>query len=198
MAGVYDGTNKYLYVDGVLDVSQPATGSISQNSDPVCIGENPVLGRVLFDGLIDEVSIYNRALTASEIQAIYTAGSGGKCPLTLPAIISQPTNQTVYVGGTATFNVMAIGVPPLSYQWSLNGTNIDGAMNTSLALTNVQLNQAGSYAVLVTNAYGSVLSSNAVLTVNPLPPCAPESSGLISWWPGKAMPMTLRAPTTGR
>jgi hypothetical protein len=88
VAGVYDGTNMSLYVDGTLDVSQPATGLISQNSSPLCIGANaqayvPSCGcnqpGYFFDGLIDEVSIYNRALTALEIQAIYAAGSAGKC-----------------------------------------------------------------------------------------------------------------------
>ena len=82
-----------------------------------------------------------------------------------PTIGSQPTSQTVFVGFTATFNVMANGTLPISYQWLFNWTNITGATNTTLTLTNVQLNQAGNYAVLVTNAYGSVLSSNAVLTV---------------------------------
>ena len=37
-----------------------------------------------------------------------------------PAIISQPTNQMVYIGSTASFGVTASGTPPLSYQWSLN------------------------------------------------------------------------------
>ena len=44
---------------------------------------------------------------------------------------------------------------------------------------------AGSYSVTVTNLLGSLTSSNVVLTVNPVPPCAPEPSGLISWWPGE-------------
>ncbi len=85
---------------------------------------------------------------------------------TPPVITSEPTNQTVAVGGTVNFNVAASGTLPLSYQWSCNTTNLAGATNTTLTLTNVQFSQAGSYAVLVTNAYGSVTSSNAVLTVN--------------------------------
>jgi len=176
VAGVYNGTNMYLYVDGTLDVSQPATGSIAQNSYPMCIGKNAWGTGYYFNGLVDEVSIYNRALTASEIYAIYAAGSGGKCPPTTPVIIAQPTNQTIAVGGTANFSVTASGALPLSYQWIFSGTNISGATNTTLTLTNVQLNQAGNYAVLVTNVYGSVLSSNAALTVtldhftwNPIP-----------------------------
>jgi hypothetical protein len=100
-----------------------------------------------------------------------------------PAIIQQPLSVTVVTDSTTTFNVTVIGSLPLSCQWSLNGTNIVGATNTSLTLTSVQFNQAGDYAVLVTNLYGLVLSSNAVLTVkapavfyvdldctNPVPP----------------------------
>jgi hypothetical protein len=82
-----------------------------------------------------------------------------------PAITTQPANQTVSAGGAATFTVVAGGTTPLSYQWSFYGTNLSGATNTTLTLTNVQASQAGNYAVLVTNVYGSVLSSNAMLTV---------------------------------
>ena len=45
--------------------------------------------------------------------------------------------------------------------------------------------QAGSYAVLVTNVEGEILSSNAVLTVNPVPPCAASPPGLVGWWPAE-------------
>ena len=76
VAGVYDGMNMYLYVDGTLDVSQAGTGTIAQNSYPVHIGGNAEASGLLFNGLIDEVSIYNRALTASEIQADYEVGKG--------------------------------------------------------------------------------------------------------------------------
>jgi hypothetical protein len=82
-------------------------------------------------------------------------------------ITQQPTNQVVAVGSTASFSITASGTPPVSYQWSLNGTNLSGATNTSLVLSNVQPGQAGTYAVLVTNRFGSILSSNAVLTVTP-------------------------------
>ena len=78
VAGVYDGTHMFLYVDGTLDVSQPTTGAIAQNSYPVYIGQNAEAPRVPFNGLIDEVSLYNRALSSSEIAAIYNAGSNGK------------------------------------------------------------------------------------------------------------------------
>ncbi|MGA3163555.1 MAG: FG-GAP-like repeat-containing protein, partial [Verrucomicrobiota bacterium] len=101
---------------------------------------------------------------AAVMQIIYTVASQS------PTIISQPTNQTVMVGETAGFSVTAIGIPPLSYQWNFNGTNIAGATSATLTLTNVLLSQSGNYAVLVTNFGGSILSSNATLTVLAVPP----------------------------
>ena len=82
-----------------------------------------------------------------------------------PVITSQPANQTVCVGGTASFSVTATGTPPLNYQWNFNGTNLAGATDATLTLTNVQLSQVGCYAVLVTNVYASILSSNAMLNL---------------------------------
>jgi hypothetical protein len=99
--------------------------------------------------------------TISGMQIAQAAGSIAVSPF----IVTQPTNQTVLVGATATFGIVAGGTPPLSYQWNFNGSNITGATGTSLTLTNVQLPQGGSYAVLVANAFGSVLSSNVALAV---------------------------------
>ncbi|MEI7939736.1 MAG: C10 family peptidase, partial [Verrucomicrobiota bacterium] len=87
-----------------------------------------------------------------------------------PVITSQPQSQTVAVGGTATFTVSATGTPPLSYQWRKDSVSLFGATGTSLALNNVQTNDAGGYNVVVTNGGGSVTSQVAVLTVSALPP----------------------------
>ncbi|HOX57104.1 MAG TPA: immunoglobulin domain-containing protein [Candidatus Paceibacterota bacterium] len=82
-----------------------------------------------------------------------------------PTITVQPDNQTVLAGSNAVFQVTAAGTAPLSYQWRFNGTNLADAVDLVLTLTNVEVAQAGTYAVLVTNDFGSVLSTNAVLTV---------------------------------
>ena len=76
------------------------------------------------------------------MQSIYAAGGAGKCAIA-PAIASQPQGQTVPEGATAGFNVTATGSQPLSYQWSLNSTNIPLATNATLVLTNVQVGQFG-------------------------------------------------------
>ena len=180
-AGVYDGTWLKVYLNGVLENEALWTNGIFPGTAPLYIGEATYQSP--FNGLIDEPSVYNRALTDAEIQQIYNAGSAGKCPAIVPSITSQPASQTVIAGATATFTVTAAGTPPLSYQWGFNGTNIAGATGASLTLSNVQPARAGSYAVLVTNAFGSITSSNALLTVIPPPPnCVPAPAGLVGWW----------------
>jgi hypothetical protein len=179
-----------IYVDGALQVLT-AHGGASQinlypSTRPLHIGAqvDPVTGWYYYSKtLIDELSLYKRVLAASEIQAIYSAGLSGKCATTsAPSILTQPTNQTVTIGASVSFTVAAGGTPPLCYQWQFNGTNIGGATGSVLVLTNVQVVQAGNYAVQVTNAYGSTNSANAVLTVNQAPPCVTPPAGLVSWW----------------
>src|SRR5437868_2467909 len=53
--------------------------------------------------------------------------SNGQAAALAPTITTQPVNQTVTSGQTATFNVVATGTAPLNYQWQKNGTNITGA-----------------------------------------------------------------------
>ncbi|HTS17614.1 MAG TPA: glycosyl hydrolase family 28 protein [Verrucomicrobiae bacterium] len=84
-----------------------------------------------------------------------------------PSITTQPQGLTVIPGQFATFSVVASGSPPLSYQWYFNtNTLLASATGASLILTNVQSDNAGIYSVIVSNAAGSITSSNAVLTVN--------------------------------
>jgi uncharacterized repeat protein (TIGR03803 family) len=88
-----------------------------------------------------------------------------------PQIIMQPANQTVPLGGAATFSVTVAGASPLSYHWQRNGTNltdsigISGSTNRILTLTNVAIPNAGTYSVVVSNSLGSATSSGALLTV---------------------------------
>ncbi len=89
-----------------------------------------------------------------------------------PGITTQPQSQTVTEGAEVSFATVARGSPPLSYQWKLNGTDINLATNESLILANVNGAQSGSYTVTVTNSVGSTNSDAAVLTVNPAPQIA--------------------------
>jgi hypothetical protein len=80
-------------------------------------------------------------------------------------ITQQPANRTVGAGADVTLSVGAVGSAPLSYQWLRSETNLPGKTSASLLFANVQPEASGIYSVLVTNAYGSLLSSNAILTV---------------------------------
>ena len=84
---------------------------------------------------------------------------------TIPAITTQPMNQTVVAGTTVTLNVSALGQPAPAYQWLRDGTNLPSATAANLTLTNVTLNQSGLYSVVVTNVAGSITSAPAMLTV---------------------------------
>jgi len=87
-----------------------------------------------------------------------------------PLIALPPASQTLPIGGTACFNVTAVGTPLLAYQWYFNThTPVSGATNAVLAFGPVTTNQAGNYQVIVTNVYGSATSSPAMLTVQLVP-----------------------------
>jgi len=83
-----------------------------------------------------------------------------------PRIVTQPHDMSATVGGEVTFNVAASGSNVLCYQWIFGGTTpLDGQTNSTLTLTNVGTTAMGSYAVVVTNFWGSVTSNPAMLMV---------------------------------
>jgi hypothetical protein len=83
------------------------------------------------------------------------------------AIVTQPTNATVTTGQVATFIVGVSGIPPFSYQWSLGGIALVDQTNETLVFGSVDLTNGGNYQVTITNAYSSVTSLVATLTVDP-------------------------------
>jgi alpha-tubulin suppressor-like RCC1 family protein/GH25 family lysozyme M1 (1,4-beta-N-acetylmuramidase) len=121
-------------------------------------------------------------------QLVSTMVIGG----TPPAITTQPASQTLLAGANATFTVGASGTTPLSYQWRLNGGNISGASLSSYIKNNVQSANAGSYSVLVTNAYGSTNSAIAVLTVH-TPPSIPGQPTNVTALPGSSVTLSVTA-----
>ena len=86
---------------------------------------------------------------------------------TAPAITSQPVDTSITAGQTATFSVTATGTAPLAYQWRKNGTAIAGATATSYTTPAEVIGDNGAtFAVVVSNAAGSVTSRSAVLSVS--------------------------------
>jgi hypothetical protein len=85
---------------------------------------------------------------------------------TAPTITAQPQSQSVTVGSTATFSVVAAGTAPLSYQWLENGTAIVGATSSSFTTPATVSGDSGStFSVQVSNTAGSMVSNSATLTV---------------------------------
>ncbi len=107
-----------------------------------------------------------------------------------PTMVTQPVGATRTVGQSVTFSVAASGSGPLSYQWYLNGNPIAGANTSTLVLPSVKATDAGTYTAGVRNTAGEVLSSAALLTVNPAP-TAPVITG-------QPQPVTVSAGQTAQ
>ena len=114
-------------------------------------------------GLLDEVTLFSRVLSADEISTIYAAGSAGKCKGV--QITVQPQSETVMAGSDVGLSVTAVGIGVISYQWQFNGVVLPGAVFSNLVLRSVQAAQAGNYSVIVTNRLGAVTSQVATVTV---------------------------------
>ena len=96
-----------------------------------------------------------------------------------PFITQQPTNQMVPAGINVTISASVVGGALLASQWTSNNVVVPGATNASFTLTNISLSASGStYRLLVTNGYGSVWSSKAVLSVSPTLVTTQPASGI--------------------
>jgi hypothetical protein len=84
-----------------------------------------------------------------------------------PSILSQSGDQTVSVDRVTGFSVEATGDLPLFYQWQFNGENIPNATNRWIDFNPVRMEHAGVYRVVVSNAFGVVVSAPMTLTVTP-------------------------------
>lgn len=87
----------------------------------------------------------------------------------LPTIVEQPQGGHVCEQGSVSFSVTAAGQEPLSYQWRREGVEIPGATASTYTIAALELDDAGSYDVVVSNECGQVVSEPAALTIEPLP-----------------------------
>jgi len=104
IAGTWDGSTIRFYVDGVLQGTQPFTTPVN-NTRPMNIGYSWGGGapQRFFDGQVDEVEIFNRALSVAEIQSMFNAGSAGKCKAP-PACVPPPANMVSWWPGEGDAN----------------------------------------------------------------------------------------------
>jgi hypothetical protein len=110
-----------------------------------------------------DVVVSNTAGSQTSTMATLTVNAAAVAP----TITTQPANQTVNVGQTATFSVTAAGTAPLSYQWQKNSANISGATASSYTTPASVIGDNGAqFDVIVSNTAGSQMSTMATLTVN--------------------------------
>ena len=107
LASTYDGTAVRLYVNGTLVATTAATGNMAASTGPFRMGGNPVWSE-WFSGLLDDVRLYSRALTASEIQSDMNTPVGG----TPPQDTTPPTAPTNLVAPTGRAGSDSAGTPP--------------------------------------------------------------------------------------
>ena len=87
----------------------------------------------------------------------------------VPVIFTHPQSQAAANGSDVTFRVTATGAPPLTYQWRKYGVAIPGATSSAMTLFNVTDADEGTYSVMLSNQFGTAVSSNALLTVITVP-----------------------------
>jgi Immunoglobulin domain/Immunoglobulin I-set domain len=110
-----------------------------------------------------DVVVSNSAGSVTSTMATLTVNAAAMAP----AITTQPTNQSVTVGQTATFSVTATGTAPLSYQWQKNSVDMNGATASSYTTpATATADNGAKFDVVVSNTTGSQTSAMATLTVN--------------------------------
>lgn len=147
-------TGDFKQVSNVT-LTSVATNWTSSNPTILTVNSNGLIS-ALSDGTAT-VSATVNGVTAASPQITVTVGP--------PTPTQTFTNQTAVVGDTVVFSVQATG-GGLNYQWSHNSNPIADATNSSLILTNVMLNQAGAYSLLISNSFSST-NLSATLTVVP-------------------------------
>lgn len=166
LAAVFDGTTVTFYVNGVASGSANASTALPNSGLPLTIGGNSA-GNWWFDGNVDDVAIYNKALTVDQLRTHYEVGLTNLYSGPIPASVTdQPAPVTAYAGRPVKFVVGSDGTAPLSYQWYKGTTPIADATSDTLAFTAQDADNNATYHVVITNAYGATTSAPAALTVS--------------------------------
>jgi hypothetical protein len=178
-----------IYYDGVR-FEQPLLLEQGIGTGPTTgfnIGTYRAADARFFDGLIDDVAVWDRPLRAEEV-AWLAAGHGVPAPLPPvqnPLVIVQsPKDTEGWLGSTVFLSVSATGTPPLSYQWKRDGAAISGATSSNLVLALPDTASGGRFTVSVSDASQTQESSPATVTVRSLPTDVRESlgAGLAARW----------------
>lgn len=188
-----DGTTLHFYVNGqpvgtiLLTAGSGTSGVGVAETVPMQLGCDPdtIAGREQFVGRLDECSIYGTFLGDSEIQNHYNAALPA-APVASAPVADFPTN---YVTETTTFTENAVG-QNLMYQWYVISGGVtnpasgqNGGNNSTLVLSDLQPNNAGSYYCNVSNNGGSTNTPAVALVVLPIPTNAAQLDSQLSSLP---------------
>ncbi|MEK7782159.1 MAG: immunoglobulin domain-containing protein, partial [Verrucomicrobiota bacterium] len=123
--------------------------------------------------LLGDAGAYS--LTATNPFGSATSSIASLTVLLPPAITTPPQSQSAAFGSNISFQVVATGSAPLSYQWFFNSTPLaddarhSGATTPQLSVSNLQVSDTGDYTVVVGNLAGSITSVVATLTLGTPP-----------------------------
>ena len=186
IAWVDDQGNARLYIDGVQDPANfnytPSGTFTFHNTVIGSLIRTTISTAAIFDGQMDDIAVWERPLTQSEVQDVMNNSLATPIPSFPPLILAQPASTTVRVGDRLTLSARAMGNRPLSYQWYSNTVEVAGATTASLTLSNLTAADSAGYTVVVSNSEGAATSGIATVTVLPDPP-SDLRNGLVSHWP---------------
>jgi Concanavalin A-like lectin/glucanases superfamily/Putative Ig domain len=167
LAATFDGATKVLYVNGIQVASQGGLGALLYAPVPVGIGatwQNNV-PTDLFTGYIDEVSLYDRALTPAEISGIATAGPAGKSTVG-PYITTESLLPAATMGQPYTQAFTSVwGTPPVSYTLSPASTAPPGLTLTAAGVLSGTPTASGVFQFTVVATDAAALSAGQPFTV---------------------------------
>jgi hypothetical protein len=178
-ANVNDNTLSVLTNDG--SGGFVTAGTFAVGHSPYFLTAADVNG----DGKVDLISANTADNTLSILTNAYE-------PVT---INSEPMSQVVPFGGTATFTVIASGLPAPTYQWTFNGTNLIGQTSNTLTITNVDLPNLGNYQALINN--GNSTTNSDIVTLNMSPSLDSPFAGATTIW-GKDATLSVGAIGSGQ
>jgi hypothetical protein len=175
LAATYDRTTMRLYVNGVQVVSQAQTGAIATSANPLQIGGDSFYGQY-FQGVIDEVRVYNRALSAMEIQTDMNTplGNSPTAPGNLTATVISPNqvnlNWTASIGnlGVSGYFVernLGAGNTNFAQIGAVNGTNYNDIGLVSSTNYNYRVRATDAWGDL--GSYSRVVQAFTGLSISP-------------------------------
>jgi len=159
-----------FYYNGAAVATQNIGVFTPLTTHPLYFGHRPYGSGYFYTGLMDEVGLYNRALTPTELQSLYNSSTLGRCA-TAPVVLQPLPSLSVPVGSNAGFNAVVAGSQPLTYQWYFNNValtndaHFNGATSNQLTITATQTNDAGNYRLVVSNSTGASTSTVATVQV---------------------------------